>query len=83
MRSTSCRTSTSTSCATSTTALGSGSWRRIFRWPLFAALAVVHLALLPVVLGDGSDQTIAMLGGVFYLVLAALDWRHRRTPASA
>jgi phosphatidylglycerophosphate synthase len=81
MRSTSCRTSAS--CATRTTTPDPASWRRIFRWPLFSVLAVVHLVLLPMVLGDGGDQTIAMLGGVFYLVLAALDWRHRRTPASA
>ena len=77
MRSTTCRTS---SCATS--AATTPSWRRLFRWPLFTALAVVHLALLPLVLGE-KDQVIAMLGGAAYLLLAALDWRSRRSPASA
>jgi hypothetical protein len=50
---------------------------------LFTVLAVIHLAVLPVVLGDDKDQAIAMLGGGAYLLLAALDWRSRRTPASA
>jgi hypothetical protein len=79
MRSTTtCRTS---SCATDTAT--TSSWRRFFRWPLFVVLALVHLAVLPLVLGDGRDQAIAMLGGGAYLLLAALDWRSRRTPASA
>jgi hypothetical protein len=71
-------TSCSTSCSTATP-----TWRRIFRWPLFCALAVVHLALLPLVLGETDDQVIAMIGGLAYLVLAALDWRSRRTAAPA
>jgi hypothetical protein len=57
------------------------TWRRIFRWPVFVVLAAVHLALLPLVLGE-DDQTIAKLAGVGYLLLAALDWRSRRSPAS-
>jgi hypothetical protein len=75
-----------TTCRTSSCASGRGatsSWRRLFRWPLFMVLALVHLAVLPLVLGDGRDQAIAMLGGGAYLLLAALDWRSRRTPASA
>jgi hypothetical protein len=72
MRSTTCRTP---GCAQATTA--TPAWRRIFRWPLFTALAVVHLAVLPLVLGDRRDQVIAMLGGVAYLLLAALDRRSR------
>jgi hypothetical protein len=75
----------SSSCSTPNCAAAARStgWRRIFRWPLFAALAVVHLTLLPLVLADGNDQLIAMLGGVIYLALAALDWRrqHSATPA--
>ena len=76
----------STSCTTRTTTTSASSsppWRRVFHWPLFSFLAVVHLTLLPVVVDEGEDQTIAMLGGVAYLLLAALDWRHRRSPASA
>lgn len=83
MRST--RTLGSTACRTPACAASSPTptWRRIFRWPLFCVLAAVHLALLPLVLGEASDQLIAMAGGVAYLALAALDWRTRRTPASA
>jgi hypothetical protein len=79
------RPTASTTCRTSNCAANEAApptWRRIFRWPLFSALAVVHLALLPLVLGE-DDQVIAMVGGVAYLLLAAFDWRSRRTPTTA
>jgi hypothetical protein len=74
MTSMSCRTPGD--CSTPTAA-----WRRLFHWPLFCVLAAVHLTLLPLLLGE-DDRVIAVVGGLAYLVLAALDWR-RRTPAAA
>jgi hypothetical protein len=75
----------STSCSTPACAAAARStgWRRIFRWPLFGVLAIVHLTLLPLVLADTNDRLIAMLGGVAYLVLAALDWRRQHSAAPA
>jgi hypothetical protein len=57
-------------------------WGGLFHWPLFCTLAVVHLALLPLV-GEREDQVVVVAGGVAYLLLAALDrWWHRRPAPS-
>jgi hypothetical protein len=56
-------------------------WGGLFHWPLFCTLAVVHLALLPLVIGEREDQVVVMGGGVAYLLLAGLDWWWHRRPA--
>jgi hypothetical protein len=73
---------TSTSCRTpGDCSKPPAAWRRLFHWPLFCVLAAVHLTVLPLLLGE-QDRVVAVVGGVAYLVLAALD-RRRRTPTAA
>jgi hypothetical protein len=80
MRSTSYSTCDTPDCAADATP----AWRRIFHWPLFGLLALVHLTVLPLALAEADDRATAAVGGLAYLVLAALDLRHRRrTPVSA
>jgi hypothetical protein len=55
----------------------------LFHWPLFCTLAFVHLALLPLVVGEREDQVVVMGGGVAYLLLATLDWWWHRRPATS
>ncbi|HEV7759830.1 MAG TPA: hypothetical protein VGO78_12605 [Acidimicrobiales bacterium] len=57
-------------------------WGSLFHWPLFCTLAVVHLALLPLVIGEREDQVVVMAGGAAYLLLAALDWWWHRPATS-
>ncbi len=57
-----------------------GSRRRIFHWPLFGVLGVVHIVVLPLVLSEQSDDLVAILAGLAYLALAVLDWRHETQP---
>jgi hypothetical protein len=76
MRSMSSPTCDTPDCASTATP----SWRRIFHWPLFGLLALVHLTVLPLLLAEPDDQAVAAVGGVAYLALAALDLRHRRRP---
>ena len=55
------------------------SRRRIFRWPLFLALGLLHIGLLPLVLSEPGDDITARIAGLGYLTLAGLD---RRYPAA-
>ena len=52
--------------------------RRLVSWPVFAALAVLHLAVLPLVLSEHEDVVLSMVAGVGYALLAALDLVLRR-----
>ena len=50
-------------------------WRRLVRWPTFAALAALHLLVLPLVLGEPGDRVLAVVAGLAYLGLALADRR--------
>jgi hypothetical protein len=56
-------------------------WRQIFHWPLFLALAAVHMVLLPQFLSERGDDVLSIVAGVAYLALAVADLRPRRPPA--
>jgi hypothetical protein len=56
--------------------LGGPIRRRIFRWPLFCVLGVLHIGVLPLVLSEKRDDVLAVVAGFAYLTLAALDWRY-------
>jgi len=53
----------------------------LLRWPVFLALAALHLAVLPFVLAESEQVTVSLLAGGGYLVLAAADRLWQRTPA--
>ena len=57
-------------------------WRRVFRWPVFAALAGLHLLVLPLVFSEPADQRLAVVAGVAYLLLAIADRRYGRAPSN-
>jgi hypothetical protein len=46
---------------------------RLARWPVFLALAVVHLLVLPLVVEAHEHDVIVVAAGAAYLALAALD----------
>ena len=46
---------------------------RALTWPVFLGLAIVHLAVLPLVLQEHEDDVLAVIAGVAYLGLALLD----------
>jgi hypothetical protein len=54
----------------------------IFRWPLFALLAVVHLLVLPRTLSEPEDVRLSVIAGIVYLALAIADliYTARRNP---
>jgi hypothetical protein len=56
--------------------------RRFLWWPLFLALAALHLTVLPLLLA-GDDRPTVLVAGAFYLLLATADYtrRHRHSPA--
>jgi hypothetical protein len=55
------------------------SERRASAWAaVFAALAVLHLAVLPHVFGERLDERIAEAAGLVYLALAAWQWSRAR-----
>jgi hypothetical protein len=53
----------------------------LLRWPVFLALAALHLAVLPFVLAEQEQVTVALAAGAGYLALAAADRLWRRDPA--
>ena len=53
----------------------------LLRWPLFLALAALHLTVLPFVLAEQEQVTVALAAGAGYLVLAVADRLWQRTPA--
>ena len=53
-------------------------WRRAFHWPLFTALAAVHLLVLPAVFAEQRDDVAALAAGVCYVALALADRRSER-----
>lgn len=52
--------------------------RRVVAWPVFLALAAVHIVVLPAVLSEREDDIAAVLAGVAYLALAIADLASRR-----
>ena len=52
--------------------------RRFVWWPVFGALAVLHLVVLPLVLSEHEDDVLSVVAGVGYVVLAVLDVLVRR-----
>jgi hypothetical protein len=46
---------------------------RVFRWPTFLGLAVVHAAVLPPLLSEHEDDVVALVAAGAYLLLAAVD----------
>jgi len=50
-------------------------WRHIFHWPLFCALAAVHILLLPLLLNEREDDIVSIVAGLLYLGFAVADWR--------
>ncbi len=56
---------------------------RVLTWPVFLALAVFHLAVLPFVLSEEEDDVLSVIAGVVYLVFAAVDFAVRRRDRDA
>lgn len=54
--------------------------RRIFHWPLFTLLAVLHLAVLPLILTDPEDVLAVNIAGAAYIALALADRLYRPSP---
>lgn len=52
------------------------TWRRIFHWPLFVVLAVLHIGVLPLLLSERQDDVLSLCAGVAYLALAVADLRY-------
>lgn len=57
-------------------------WRRIFHWPLFCVLALVHITVLPLLLSERDDDVASIAAGLVYLAFAAADWRYNDSPVS-
>jgi hypothetical protein len=53
-------------------------WRRALRWPLFGALAALHLLVLPLVFAEPGHRRVALAAGVAYLLLAIADRYYER-----
>ena len=52
--------------------------RRFVWWPVFGALAVLHLVVLPLVLSEHEDDVLSLVAGAGYVVLAVVDVLVRR-----
>ena len=53
----------------------------LLRWPLFLALAALHLAVLPFALAEREQVAVSLVAGAGYLALAAADRLWRRPAA--
>ena len=57
--------------------------RRVVSWPVFASLAVLHLAVLPLLLSEPDDDVLSVVAGLGYVMLAAIDYVLRRRDRAA
>jgi hypothetical protein len=60
-------------------------WHQLVHWPVFCALGVIHIVVLPLVLSEHEDEVVSIVAGGVYLALAAADaWsrRPRGSPSS-
>ncbi len=59
------------------------AFRQVVSWPVFAALAVLHLAVLPLVLSEHEDIVLSAIAGAGYAALAVVDVVLRRRDRAA
>ncbi len=59
------------------------AFRQVVSWPVFAALAVIHLTVLPLVLSEHEDIVLSALAGAGYAALAVVDLVLRRRDRAA